>query len=61
MVVSQHIINAGASEQSLESENDEEDEKEDQEDSKEDEQNYQRGEIERSIAYCKSIGLGVKK
>lgn len=27
--------------------------------SKEDEQNYQRGEIERSIRYCKSIGLGV--
>jgi hypothetical protein len=29
--------------------------------SKEDEQKYQRGEIERSIAYCKSIGLGVAK
>jgi len=29
--------------------------------SKEDEKNYQKGEIERSIAYCKSIGLGVSK
>ena len=29
--------------------------------SNEAEQKYQLGEIERSIAYCKSIGLGVKK
>lgn len=29
--------------------------------SKKDEKKYQLGEIERSIAYCKSIGLGVKK
>jgi hypothetical protein len=29
--------------------------------SKEDEQNYQKGEIERSITYCKSLGLGVRK
>lgn len=29
--------------------------------SKESEQEYQLGEIERSIAYCKSLGLGLKK
>lgn len=29
--------------------------------SKEDEEKYQLGEIERSIAYCKNLGLGVRK